>query len=120
MIDMGSEGCCLIGTLIPTHKLTMFTSRRQACVLNANGKFVPRGIVSSAHIRTASVMAKELDKGGGLDIHKKSVAAAIASEITVQLDDTQVFLMRKALLELTHIIQRRALLILSIPPARAR
>ena len=36
--------------------------------------------MSSAHIRTASVMAKELDKGGGLDIHKKSVAAAIASE----------------------------------------
>ena len=25
-------------------------------------------------------MAKELDKGGGLDIQKKSVAAAIASE----------------------------------------
>jgi len=36
--------------------------------------------VSSAHIRTASVMAKELDKAGGLDIHKESVAAAIASE----------------------------------------
>ena len=25
MLDMGSEGCCLIGTLIPTHKLTMLT-----------------------------------------------------------------------------------------------
>ena len=23
MLDMGSEGCCLIGTLIPTHKRTM-------------------------------------------------------------------------------------------------
>jgi transposase len=40
----------------------------------------PTRIQSSAHIRTASCMEKELDKGGGLDIHKKSVKAAIESE----------------------------------------
>lgn len=36
--------------------------------------------MSSAHIRTAPNMDRELDKGGGLDIHKKSIAAAISSE----------------------------------------
>ncbi len=48
--------------------------------LEREWKIVPRGIVSSAHIRTASNMDRVLDKGGGLDIHKKSVAAAIAIE----------------------------------------
>jgi len=44
---------------------------------SAYGKFVPTRFKSSAHIRTASNMGQDLDKGGGLDIHKKSVKAAI-------------------------------------------
>lgn len=61
--------------------------------------------MSSAHIRTVSYLERELDKGGGLDIHKKSVKAAIESEdgsiIEAEFGMTflQLYILKKWLLD---------------------
>ena len=50
-VDMGSEGCSLSGTQIPTCQTSQFNlSHRHECVLERECEIVPTRVLQSAHI----------------------------------------------------------------------
>jgi hypothetical protein len=78
MLDMGGEGCMLLGTQIPIVKPAVPADARMR-LLNANANEHPLKIKLSAHIRTGIITEPQRNKVCGSDVHKCFLIATIRS-----------------------------------------